>query len=168
VTGYLRCEFWDAQAQPRLALPGSNGELKRLQLTAGNGLPLTVCFGHRARRLPPPYHRFVFPYGDGYGLVHPDSTGLRRPTFRYYCSTCRSRLKPLRRRALVYARALHAGRAPVIAGDKSGQRIAAWSGRCRSCGDEFLDTDPNVHRCQRCRNQHRGPAPAKTRSTAPS
>jgi hypothetical protein len=157
--GSLRREVWDAQGLAPLALPDRLGELKRLQLAAGSGRPLTVCFGRRARKLPlqAPYDRVAYPTGDGCGLVHPDSTGLRRPNFRYRCPRCRDRLTVLAEQALTHAQAASEGRFLYLVFDKRGQRFPAWVGPCSNCGLEFVNPKAQVRRCEVCRHGHRGP-----------
>lgn len=164
--GRVRREIWDAQGMALLALPGSLGELKRLQLKAGSGRPLTVCFGNRARDhlLDPPFDHIAYPEGDGCGLVHLDSPGLQRPNFHYYCPTCRTRLTTLveQSRAEALARSQH--RFLYLAYDEHGQASPAWVGPCSSCEKEFVTSNARVQRCEHCRGQHRGPKANPTRA----
>jgi len=155
--GTWRRELWDAQAQAVFALPGQRGLAKRLQLQASAGRPLTVCFGRRSRPVPldAPFDKRVFPYGDGCGLVYPDSTGLQRPSFRYYCERCQRRKTELKRRAVAQAVATREGLHSVLVFDETGAAVSGWSGNCRSCGDEFVTTSIRVRRCERCRRGHR-------------
>jgi predicted RNA-binding Zn-ribbon protein involved in translation (DUF1610 family) len=154
--GTWRRELWDAQWQPLLALR-DRGLAKRLQLDAADGHPLTVCFGKRARStaVPPPHHSQVYPYGDGCGLVYPDSVGLRRPTFRYYCPQCGTSETGRQRNARSLAVAQLRGLEPVLTFDENGQPTPAWAGSCTSCGEDFVTTDRRVSRCNRCRAAHR-------------
>lgn len=151
-----RRELWDAQWQPVLALH-DRALAKRLQLQASDGKPLTVCFGKRARTIavPPPHHKQVYPYGDGCGLVHPDSTGLRRPSFRNYCPRCRQRETRRQTKARSDAVAQWLGLEPVLAFDEHGQPLPAWLGSCSRCGKDFFTTDRRVRRCNDCRAGHR-------------
>jgi hypothetical protein len=155
--GPWRRELWDAQWQPVLALAGQRGLAKRLQLQAAAGKPLTVCFGRRARTLPLPlpHQKQVYPHGDGCGLVHPDSVGRRRPSFRYYCPTCGQQETGRQRKAHSQAVARWQGREPVLTFDERGQPIPAWLGACSACTDDFVTTDLRVRRCHRCRAGHR-------------
>ena len=132
---------------------GLRAEAKRLQLAAA-ARPLTVCFGYRARPVPGG-RPWVSPYGDGCGLVCPDSTGLRRPSFRYYCPRCQARQSELARKARARALATRYGRFPLLAYDAQGNPVSAWWGSCSRCTDEFVHTDPRARRCERCRRGHR-------------
>lgn len=126
--GAWRRELWDAQWQPILAL--HDGSLaKRLQLQASDGEPLTVCFGKRARStaVAPPHQKQVYPYGDGCGLVHPDSTGLRRPSFRYYCPRCRQQETKRQAKARSDSVGDWLGFEPVLTFDEHGQRYQPGS-----------------------------------------
>jgi hypothetical protein len=159
--GALRREIWDAQELALIALPGTKKELKQVQLEVAAGRPLTICFGHRSRHtsLPSPFDRFVYPHGDGCGLVHTDSIGLRRPNFSGYCPHCRGRTTQLKDAAVVRARAASEGRFRVLVFDDQGRPVDAWSGRCSNGGHEFLATSPQARRCERCRRAHQGPPP---------
>jgi hypothetical protein len=155
--GALRRETWDAQGLILLALPGRLGELKRLQLEAGAGRPLTICFGRRARTVPlqPPFDRVVYPEGDGCGLIHPDSTSRRRPSFRSYCPTCKSRQTHLQQQSLRRGLRASQNRFLFLVFDEHGTPVAAWVGPCSSCGKEFATSNARVRRCPRCRRGHR-------------
>jgi hypothetical protein len=157
LTRPLRRQCWDAQGLILLALPGRLRELKQLQIDASAGRPLTICFGHRARHLPlpAPFNYVAYPEGDGCGLVYPDSTTLRRPSFRLYCPTCSKQTTLLAKKALANAQALSQGRHRVVLINEHGQPIPGWAGPCSSCGREFVDTEAQARRCARCQRGHR-------------
>ena len=154
--GSLRRELWDAHWQPVFALVSKRALAKQLQLAAADGQPLTVCFGKRARLVHTPTGpaKRVYPNGDGCGLVHPDSTGLRRPSFRIYCPTCRARETNRQQHAERDMLALWAGREPVLTTTHEGKLASAYYGTCR-CGNDYLTTSARVTRCERCRRAHR-------------
>jgi hypothetical protein len=154
--GAWRRELWDAQWQPVLALV-DRALAKRLQLEASGGEPLTVCFGKRARTVavPLPHNNQIYPYGDGCGLVHPDSVGLRRPSFRYYCPSCRQWETGRQAKARSDAVAQWQGFEPMLTFDEHGQPTPGWLGSCTRCGDDFLTTGRRVRRCDKCRSGHR-------------
>jgi hypothetical protein len=156
--GAWRRELWDAQGLGWLALPGNRSLAKRLQLQAApGGRPLTVCFGRRSYpvSLPAPFDKQVYPEGDGCGLVGPDSVGLRRPSFRYYCPRCRRRQSELGRKALSAAVARLQERFPILLFDQAGRPLPGFWGRCSRCREEFVNTSAKVRRCERCRRGHR-------------
>jgi hypothetical protein len=101
--GYAR-RLWDAQWQAHRAVQAKTGfrkVAKDLQRrAAGDRLPLTVCCGHRLRRLPAAvlaynapdvlehYGENIVPlgFGDGCGAIFPDSSEPRAP--KLYCAAC--------------------------------------------------------------------------------
>jgi hypothetical protein len=155
--GSWRRELWDAHSQPLLALSWQRGLAKRLQLQAAAGRPLTVCFGKRARSLPlpAPHQAQVYAFGDGCGLVHPDATGLRRPSFRYYCHDCRRRESSRQAAAVSDGVARWQGRERVLAYDANGEPVPAWYGQCSRCPNHFTSLQAQVRRCPRCQAGHR-------------
>jgi hypothetical protein len=156
--GGWRRELWDAQAQPVFALPGQKTLAKRLQIEAAYGRPLTVCFGKRSRSVltPAGNETRVYPFGDGCGLVHPDSTGFRRPSFRLYCNECRKHETARADAAQFELIARWQGRERVLASfpDRDGP-VTAWHGKCTSCGRPYAAESARITRCERCRSGHR-------------
>jgi hypothetical protein len=155
--GSWRRELWDAQGQPLLALPGQRSRAKRLQISAGAGRPLTVCFGKRARTVltPDGLETRIYAAGDGCGLVHPDSTGLRRPGFRAYCHRCRQRETARQDAAQFELIARWQGRERVLASFPDHDSPSpAWHGHCTSCGQPYVADSARITRCEDCRNRH--------------
>jgi hypothetical protein len=137
----------EALEQARAAV--SSLEAKLLQIEAAGGRPLTVCFGRRIRRIEE-MMQFVgtdiahTPFGDGCGVVFPDSVSASRPIFRRYCSRCRE--KPGGRiRSEILARSIAAseGRIAVAGG---------WRLSCHGCGERFFTQTPQRRRCEHCRH----------------
>src|SRR5215213_173735 len=110
----------------------ATSEAKRAQIEASGGRPLTFCFGRICRV--PPLKQLVgaeIVWGDGCGIVVPDSTESRRgPIFARYCSACGESKQ--RRHETVIARlaaTVWSGRMRVTGG---------WRVTCSGCSERFF------------------------------
>jgi hypothetical protein len=167
LTGERRCELWRLVWEPAWQTGGALSwqEAKELQLEATAGRPLTVCIGNFWRptevvevvpgRSTGP--EISFAYGDGCGLVYPDSTSTRgRTPFRIYCPACSRGHSRRRAEAQSLATAYARGREQIVVGyNANGSEILAWWGHCSVCSEPFAHLRRHTSRCDSCRRQHR-------------
>jgi hypothetical protein len=153
VSRALRREF---RAHLDAAIYSAAGSVvaKQAQIDAGEGRPLTFCFGStKHRRLPelknwPLDHlglsEIVWGFsGDGCGGIFVDSTTDSRPVFAAYCPVCREKGHGRRAGEVIAGIArLFQGRFPAYGG---------WRVTC-TCGERFFTTTPQRTRCDGCQH----------------
>jgi len=122
-------------------------EAKRAQGEASSERPaLTFCFGHvcRVEELRQVVDAEIV-WGDGCGIVFPDSATDSRPVFARYCSACGEKGRHRRRSDIVarVAGMVWSERVPVLDG---------WRVTCSQCGQRFFAETPQRRRCDTCRH----------------
>jgi hypothetical protein len=140
-----RLTIWTALRETADRL--SSLEAKRAQLEASNERPaLTFCFGHvcRVEELRQVVDAEIV-WGEGCGIVFPDSVTDSQPVFARYCSACGEKGRHRRRLDIVarVAGMVWSERVPVLGG---------WRVTCSRCGRRFFAEAPQRRRCDTCRH----------------